>query len=100
MVPLGVQVFIFETESASPPAPSPQTLVGKAEKAKRRKTSLPAFLVNWGVEPDAFFEETRLEPTPQNSLIHGNMLYQPGMADPVEARFDVTFQDPSWTVRI
>ena len=46
MVPLGVQVFNFETESAAQIGGSPQTLVGKAENAKRRERSLPAFRVN------------------------------------------------------
>jgi hypothetical protein len=47
MVPLGVQLFIFETESAASAGESPQTLAGKAEKAKRRKIALPALCVNW-----------------------------------------------------
>jgi len=47
MVPFGVQVFIFETENAASFGELPQTLWDKAEKAKRRKESLAAFLVNW-----------------------------------------------------
>jgi hypothetical protein len=47
MVPLGVQVFVSETESAASAGESPQVLAGRAEKRKRRKSSLPAFFVNW-----------------------------------------------------
>jgi hypothetical protein len=47
MVPLGVQVFVFGTESAASAGESPQVLVGKAEKRKYREISLPAFVVNW-----------------------------------------------------
>ena len=47
MVPLGVLVFDFETESAGLAGTSPQVLAGKAEKRKRRKNSLPAFSINW-----------------------------------------------------
>ena len=36
MVPLGVQVFIFETESAGLTGELTQSLAGKVEKAKRR----------------------------------------------------------------
>jgi hypothetical protein len=47
MVPLGVQVFDFETESAAPMGTSPQVLAVKAEKRKRREIALSAFCVNW-----------------------------------------------------
>ena len=47
MVPLGVQVFVFETESAAASGGSTQVLLAKAEKAKRREIALPAFFVNW-----------------------------------------------------
>jgi hypothetical protein len=46
MVPLGVQVFIFETESAASAGGLPQVVAGKAEKRKRREISFPAFSVN------------------------------------------------------
>ena len=47
MVSLGVQVFVFETESAASAGDVPQVLAGKAENKKRRKISLLAFCVNW-----------------------------------------------------
>jgi hypothetical protein len=47
MVPTGVQLFDFETESAGPAGTSPQVLAGKAEKRKRREIALSAFCVNW-----------------------------------------------------
>ena len=47
MVPLGVQVFIFETESAASAGELPQVLAGRAENKKRREISLLAFCVNW-----------------------------------------------------
>ncbi len=47
MVPLGVQLFIFETESAGPARTLPQVLAIKAENAKRREIALSAFCVNW-----------------------------------------------------
>ena len=47
MVPLGVQVFIFKTESAASAGGLAQVLAGKAEKRKRREISLTAFSVNW-----------------------------------------------------
>jgi hypothetical protein len=46
-VPLGVQVFIFETESAPLAGGSPQVLAGKARKRKRPEISLRALFVNW-----------------------------------------------------
>src|SRR5262249_12716724 len=51
-----------------------------------------------GVEPDAFFQETRLEPRAQDALVHGNVLEQPGMTDAVEAGGNIPFQDPSWSM--
>ena len=47
MVPTGVLLFDFETESAGTGATSPQVLAGKAENAKRREIALSAFCVNW-----------------------------------------------------
>jgi Thioredoxin-like len=47
MVSLGVQVFIFETESAGWTGDSPQVLAGRARKRKRPEISLRALCVNW-----------------------------------------------------
>jgi hypothetical protein len=47
MVPFGVLVFDFETESALPAGTSTQVVAGKAENAKRREIALSAFGVNW-----------------------------------------------------
>jgi hypothetical protein len=47
MVPLGVQVFDFETESAASAGKLPQVVGRKAEKENRREDSLPTVFVNW-----------------------------------------------------
>src|SRR5262245_8008633 len=46
MVPVGVQVFIFETESAASAGRLPQVVPGKAVKRNRRENSLSAVFVN------------------------------------------------------
>jgi hypothetical protein len=47
MVPLGVLVFVSETESAASAGGSPQVVAERAEKRNRRENSLSAVFVNW-----------------------------------------------------
>ena len=60
MVPLGVQVSVFETERAASAGDLPQTLAGKAENKKRLEKSLLAFRVSWW----GFFGPLRREKLP------------------------------------
>jgi len=42
-----------------------------------------------GGEPGMLLQETRFQPLPQQSVVHGDVRQQPGVADAIKASFDV-----------
>ena len=45
-------------------------------------------------------QETRFQPLPQHSGVHGDMRQQLGVADAIKASFDVPFQNPLGTMSV
>ena len=43
-------------------------------------------------------QETRFQPLPQQSGVHGDVRQQPGVADAIKAGFDIPFQNPLGTM--
>ena len=43
-------------------------------------------------------QETRFQPFPQHLPVHGDVHQEPFMADLIKASFDVTLENPLWTV--
>ena len=54
-----------------------------------------------GGEQDVLLQETGLQPLPEHLLVHGDLIQQPSVTDPIKAGFDVAFEDPAsrpwWT---
>jgi site-specific DNA recombinase len=53
-----------------------------------------------GGEPSMLLQETRFQPLPQHSGVHGDVRQQPGVADAIKAGFDVPFQNPLGTLPV
>src|SRR5208282_5866508 len=47
-----------------------------------------------GGEPDVLLQVTCFPPFPQQFLVHGDVLYEPCVADAIKASFDVPFENP------
>ena len=45
-------------------------------------------------------QETRFQPSPEQSPVHGDVPQEPFMANSIKASFDVPLENPLWTVSI
>src|SRR5207253_2532802 len=66
---------------------------------QRRGDDSPLRCTFRGGEPNVLLQEARLQPLPEQPSVQGDVLQQPGMADAIEARGDIPFQDPAGAAR-